>query len=76
LFPFRKREFKLEEEHSEIEFKMRIIMAKLPSMRNQQDEENEKELLQRLMDIIEERNEIVENIMKIDKRYFSFESIQ
>jgi hypothetical protein len=65
----RRRENKLEEEHSEIEFKMRILMNKTTESRTESDDNQEELLMQRLLEVIEERNEIVENMMKIDKRY-------
>ena len=49
---------------------MRVLMNKREEFRTEKDEEEDQMLLKRLVDIIEERNEICEHMMKIDIRYF------
>ncbi|KAI1289777.1 MICAL-like protein 2 [Halotydeus destructor] len=65
---YRKREYKLEEEHADIEFQIREIDLKPPFKRTQEDDAKGQELLRRLLEVIDERNDVVENMIKINKR--------
>lgn len=57
-----KRSQRLEEEQVEIEFQIRCLMNKPADQRSEEDVSKEEELLQRLLDVVEQRNEIVDTI--------------
>lgn len=61
---YRKRELKLDQIHSDIEYELRMIGNKQLSNRTAEDESREKELLGKLVEIVEEKNDIVENLNK------------
>lgn len=61
---YRKRELKLDQIHSDIEYELRMIGNKQLSARTKDDESREKELLTKLVEIVEEKNDIVENLNK------------
>lgn len=56
------RSQKLEEEQVELEFQIRCQMNKSIASRSELDKNHEEELLQKLLDVVEQRNEIVECI--------------
>lgn len=59
---YRKRELKLDQIHSDIEYELRMIGNKQLSHRTSEDETKEKELLKKLVEIVEEKSDIVENL--------------
>lgn len=59
---YRKRELKLDQIHSDIEYELRMIGNKQLSHRTTDDELREKELLKKLVEIVEEKSDIVENL--------------
>ncbi|XP_067128414.1 MICAL-like protein 1 isoform X2 [Centruroides vittatus] len=63
-----KRSQRLEEEQVEIEFQIRCLMNKPANERREEDALKEEELLQRLLDVVEQRNEIVDTIEMDRKR--------
>jgi hypothetical protein len=65
---YQKREHQLEEEHADIEYKIRVLDQKPAFKRTQEDTNDEATLLDRLVEVIDERNEVVENMERIDKR--------
>ncbi|XP_054166329.1 MICAL-like protein 1 [Oppia nitens] len=65
---YMKREHKLEEIQADIEYQMRCVISKQSAQKTDEDLKREEELLQRLMEIIEERNDIVENMIKDENK--------
>lgn len=65
---YMKREHKLEETQVDIEFKLRKIMSKQDAQKDEKDKETETELLQHMMEIIDERNDIIENMIKDENK--------
>lgn len=61
---YRKRELKLDQIHSDIEYELRMIGNKQVSHRTAEDDQKEKELLKKLVEIVEEKSDIVENLNK------------
>lgn len=61
---YRKRELKLDQIHSDIEYELRMIGNKQISNRTPEDDKREKELLTSLVEIVEEKSDIVENLNK------------
>uniref|UniRef100_A0A6G1SLE1 MICAL-like protein 1 n=1 Tax=Aceria tosichella TaxID=561515 RepID=A0A6G1SLE1_9ACAR len=61
---YKKRELKLDQLYSDIEYELRMIGNKQLSTRTKEDEQREKELLKKLVEIVEEKNDIVENLNK------------
>ena len=55
---YMKKDHRLEEEHAEIEHQIRVLMAK--SDKNEENEQREERLINRLMEIVAQRNEIVD----------------
>ena len=43
-------------------------MSKQDAQKTEQDQETEKELLQRMIEIIDERNDIIENMIKDENK--------
>ncbi|XP_064478030.1 MICAL-like protein 1 isoform X2 [Ornithodoros turicata] len=62
-----KRSQRLEEEQVELEYQIRCIMTKPGSQKTEEDTIKEEELLQRLLEVVEQRNEIVES-QEMDRR--------
>ncbi|XP_022244394.1 uncharacterized protein LOC106461667 isoform X2 [Limulus polyphemus] len=56
------RSQKLEEEQVELEFQIRCLMNKSITSKSEDDQKHEEELLQKLLHVVEQRNEIVECI--------------
>ncbi|XP_077979824.1 uncharacterized protein LOC144435135 isoform X2 [Glandiceps talaboti] len=52
----------LEEEHADVEFELRCLMQKSPTMKTDEDKTREEELIERLMEIVGQRNRIVESM--------------
>ena len=63
---YMKREHRLEEEQVEIEHQVRGLMAKPEALRTPDDRTTEERLIERLMAIVDERNEIV-NCIEMDR---------
>ncbi|KPM06148.1 hypothetical protein QR98_0046210 [Sarcoptes scabiei] len=63
-----KREIKLEEIQLEIEYQLRIIMSKQENQKTESDHQQEQSLLEQMMAIIDERNEIIENMIQDENR--------
>lgn len=59
----------MEQEHADIEFEIRDIEIKPHFKRTPEDDERVQQLLQRLIEVIDERNDVVENMTRINKRY-------
>lgn len=59
---YRKREITLDKNHSDIEYELRMIGNKQSSNHTPEDDSREKELLTKLVEIVEEKNDIVENL--------------
>ncbi|XP_039293179.1 titin isoform X2 [Nilaparvata lugens] len=55
-----RRQHHLEEEHAELEYQIRCLMLCPEQNKTDSDKEREEELIQRLVDIVERRNEIVQ----------------
>ena len=66
---YQRTEHKLEQEHADLEFQIREIDLIAPFKRTPQDNERSKELIDRLVDVIDQRNDVVENMTRINKRY-------
>jgi len=65
---YMKREHKLEEIQADIEYQMRVVISKQSAQKTEEDQKKEEELLQRLVEIIEERNDIVENMIRDENK--------
>ncbi|KAG0718996.1 MICAL-like protein 2 [Chionoecetes opilio] len=61
-----KREKRLEEEHVELEYQIRCLMLKLPEERSGQDTQQEEELIERLVKVVQQRDEII-NCLELDR---------
>lgn len=59
---YRKREITLDQNHSDIEYELRMIGNKQSSNQTPEDDTREKELLKKLVEIVEEKSDIVENL--------------
>lgn len=59
---YRKREITLDQNHSDIEYELRMIGNKQSSNQTPEDDNREKELLKKLVEIVEEKSDIVENL--------------
>lgn len=64
---FRRRQQRLEEEHAEIEYQIRLLLEKPEHSKTDTEKTCEEELIQRLVDIVERRNEIIE-CLDMDRR--------
>ncbi|CAL7948709.1 unnamed protein product [Xylocopa violacea] len=62
-----RRQQRLEEEHAEIEYQIRCLMSQHESTKTDFDKQKEEALIQRLIDIVEKRNEIVD-CLEMDRR--------
>lgn len=62
-----KRSQRLEEEQVELEYQIRCIMTKPLNQKCEDDDKREQELLQRLLEVVEARNEIVDS-QELDRR--------
>ncbi|CAN7943200.1 unnamed protein product [Ixodes pacificus] len=62
-----KRSQRLEEEQVELEYQIRCIMTKPLNQKCEEDASREEELLQRLLEVVEQRNEIVDS-QEMDRR--------
>lgn len=56
----RRRQQKLEEEHADIEYQIRCLMLQPEANKTDSDKAREEELINRLVEIVERRNEIIE----------------
>ncbi|XP_050435678.1 MICAL-like protein 2 [Adelges cooleyi] len=59
-----RRQNNLEEEHAELEYQIRVLMSRPDHTKTDTDKAREEELIQRLVEVVERRNEIVENLEK------------
>ncbi len=57
---YMKRDHRLEEEHADIEHQVRMLMARPDSQRTDDDKVREERLIARLMEVVAQRNEIVD----------------
>lgn len=64
-----RREHKLEEQHADLEFSIREIELLPKFKKTTEQEAQSQELLTKLIEVIDQRNEVVENMTKINKRY-------
>ncbi|KAG5883550.1 hypothetical protein JTB14_008517 [Gonioctena quinquepunctata] len=55
-----RRQQRLEEEHADVEYQIRCLMLQPEANKTDSDKTREEELIKRLVDIVERRNEIVE----------------
>ncbi|XP_067013379.2 MICAL-like protein 1 [Anabrus simplex] len=55
-----RRQQRLEEEHADLEYQVRCLMERPESIKTDSDKAREEELIQRLVEVVERRNEIVE----------------
>lgn len=55
-----RRQQRLEEEHADIEYQIRCLMERPERNKTDSDKAREEELINRLMEVVERRNEIVE----------------
>ncbi|XP_076160956.1 MICAL-like protein isoform X2 [Ptiloglossa arizonensis] len=62
-----RRQQRLEEEHVEVEYQIRCLMSQHESTKTDFDKQKEEVLIQRLVEIVERRNEIVE-CLEMDRR--------
>ncbi|XP_017754356.1 PREDICTED: MICAL-like protein 1 [Eufriesea mexicana] len=62
-----RRQQRLEEEHAEVEFQIRCLMTQHESTKTDFDKQREEALIQRLVEIVEKRNEIVD-CLEMDRR--------
>nr|XP_033323280.1 MICAL-like protein 1 [Megalopta genalis] len=62
-----RRQQRLEEEHVEVEFQIRCLMSQSESTKTDYDKQREEALIQRLVQIVERRNEIIE-CLEMDRR--------
>ncbi|CAK9829660.1 MICAL-like protein 1 [Anthophora retusa] len=62
-----RRQQRLEEEHAEIEYQIRCLMSQHESTKTDFDKQREEALIQRLIEIVERRNEIVD-CLEMDRR--------
>lgn len=66
---YQRTEHKLEQEHADLEFNIRKIDLIPEFKRTPDDEKKSKDMIRRLVDVIDQRNDVVENMTKINKRY-------
>ncbi|XP_006614989.1 uncharacterized protein LOC102676728 isoform X2 [Apis dorsata] len=62
-----RRQQRLEEEHAEVEYQIRCLMMQHDSTKTDFDKQREEALIQRLVEIVERRNEIVD-CLEMDRR--------
>ncbi|XP_031837339.1 MICAL-like protein isoform X2 [Nomia melanderi] len=62
-----RRQQRLEEEHGEVEYQIRCLMSQNESTKTDFDKQREEALIQRLVQIVEKRNEIIE-CLEMDRR--------
>ncbi|XP_011691645.1 PREDICTED: MICAL-like protein 1 [Wasmannia auropunctata] len=62
-----RRQQRLEEEHVEVEYQIRCLMCQPEATKTDSDKHREEALIQRLVEIVERRNEIVE-CLEMDRR--------
>ncbi|XP_076659942.1 MICAL-like protein isoform X3 [Halictus rubicundus] len=62
-----RRQQRLEEEHVEVEYQIRCLMSRSESTKTDYDKQREEALIQRLVQIVERRNEIIE-CLEMDRR--------
>lgn len=57
---FRRRQQRLEEEHADLEYQIRCLMGRPERNKTDSDKAQEEELIKRLIDVVERRNQIIE----------------
>ncbi|KAH7639526.1 cell surface glycoprotein 1-like [Dermatophagoides farinae] len=65
---YMKRELKLEETQLELEYQLRVIMSKQDAQKTTDDCDEEQRLLKKMMEIIDERNDIIENMIQDENK--------
>ena len=55
-----KKENRLEEQHADLEYQIRVLMAKPENLRTEEDRIREEKLIGRLVQVVGLRNEIVD----------------
>lgn len=58
----------MQEQQTEIEYQIRILDAKPLSMKTQADESKYEELVTNIVEIVEKRNDVEEEMIQINKR--------
>jgi len=56
---YMRRQHRLEEEHAELEYEIRCLMMKADNLKTDAEREREQKLIDRLVSVVEQRNEIV-----------------
>ncbi|XP_037074473.1 MICAL-like protein 1 [Pollicipes pollicipes] len=56
---YMRRQHRLEEEHAELEYEIRCLMMKADSLKTEPERQREQQLIDRLVSVVEQRNEIV-----------------
>ncbi|XP_043246931.1 MICAL-like protein 1 isoform X3 [Amphibalanus amphitrite] len=56
---YMRRQHRLEEEHAELEYEIRCLMMKADSLKTEMERQREQRLIERLVSVVEQRNEIV-----------------
>ncbi|XP_060879547.1 MICAL-like protein 2 [Metopolophium dirhodum] len=59
-----RKQHNFEEEHAELEYQIRVLMSKPDHTKTDTEKAREEELIRRLVEVVERRNEIVENLEK------------
>ncbi|KAG8230744.1 hypothetical protein J437_LFUL010243 [Ladona fulva] len=57
---YMRRQLRLEEEHADLEFQIRCLMERPASLKTDADKEREEMLIQRLVEVVEARDEVVQ----------------
>ena len=57
---YMKKENRLEEQHADLEYQIRVLMAKPENLRTEEDRIREEKLIGRLVQVVGLRNEIVD----------------
>jgi len=66
---YMKKENRLEEQHADLEYQIRVLMAKPESQRTDEDRLREEKLIARLVQVVGLRNEIVDCLEMDRLRY-------
>lgn len=63
----RRRQQRLEEEHADLEYQIRCLMGRPERNKTDSDKAQEEDLIKRLVEVVERRNEIIE-CLDMDRR--------
>ena len=69
---YMKKENRLEEQHADLEYQIRVLMAKPESQRTDEDRLREEKLIARLVQVVGLRNEIVDCLEMDRLRYVPY----